>query len=53
MEIKKEYSVLFNAISEVIALLEESIEKDKKILKVLRASQIMAEELIISEDKNN
>ena len=45
MEIKKDYTVLFNAISDVTELLEECVQ-------ILKNAQKTTEEMHIGEDEN-
>lgn len=52
MEIKKEYSVLFNAISDVIVELEEVLNKGESCLRILINAQRQTEEIYISESEH-
>jgi len=50
MEIKKEYSVLFNAISDAIEELEMALNKGETCLKILKDAQRQTEEMYINKN---
>ena len=51
MEIKKDYSILFNAISDVIKELEELLKKGEDCLQLLKNAQNTTEEMYMNEDE--
>jgi len=50
MEIKKDYALLFNAISDAVEELEEALRHGEKILLMLKKAQQVTEEMYINDD---
>ena len=50
MELKEEYTLLFNAISEAIEEVEEAIRKSERLLLMLKKAQRDAEERYINQE---
>jgi len=50
MKITKEYTLLFNTITDIIEEVEESICKSERLLRMLKRVQQQAEEASIADD---
>jgi len=53
MEIKKEYVILFNSISDAIDEVEDIVYRGKKLLRKLKIAQQQSEEISIIEENES